>query len=140
VEAQLLAVWIMERILVCLAVGEGADSDRIRRALEQSGRWELRDVKASECYEDFAPCCPEVVVMDDEAFDRMPLPLDHPERVVLLAHRGRSQLQRAWEAGIISVVWETDPTETIFLAIQAAALRCRPSRVRDISPKTNRPN
>jgi hypothetical protein len=114
----------MDRILVCLAIEDTPFASRIRLALEQAGKWDLctatKDAKG-----EIPLSCPEVVVIDDDTFDRMPLPLNRPERVVLVARKNHSQLDRVWEAGIISVVWETDRIETIFLAIQAAALRCR---------------
>lgn len=115
----------MDRILVCLAIDDTPFASRIRQAIEQAGQWDLCAANTKDASGENPLSCPEVVVIDDDTFDRMPLPLNRPERVVLVARKSRSQLERVWEAGIISVVWETDRMETIFLAIQAAALRCR---------------
>jgi hypothetical protein len=115
----------MDRILVCLAIDNSPFASRIRQALEQAGQWDLCSATTKGANGEIPLSCPEVVVIDHDTFDRMPLPLNRPERVVLVARKSHSQLDRVWEAGIISVVWETDRIETIFLAIQAAALRCR---------------
>lgn len=112
----------MDRILVSVSTRDRLLAQRIHRALEQNREWNLCESPvAGGSY-----CSSEVVVIDQDTFERLPLPLDHPERVVLIARKDRVQLERAWEAGIISVVWDTDRIETVFLAIQAAALRCHP--------------
>ena len=64
------------------------------------------------------------MVLDEEAFERLPLPLSNPERVVLITRREAQDpqlLAQAWEAGIVSVVSEEDPLSTVLLAIMAAA-------------------
>lgn len=130
----------MDKILVCLVMKDGPSSNRIREALEQAGPWAVCDAPTAGPGDDSKLCCPEVVVIDQTMFERLPLPLDRPERVVLLARKDRAQLERAWQSGIISVVWETDPTETIFLAIQAAALRCLKSVAPEIKTAFHRLN
>ncbi len=68
-----------------------------------------------------SPNC--VLVLDESAFERLPLPLANPEQVVLITHRDTHEVMpRAWEAGIVSVVSASDP-DTVLLAIMAAALR-----------------
>ena len=66
------------------------------------------------------------MVLDEQAFARLPLPLSNPERVVLIT-RNEPQapqfLAQAWDAGIVSVVSAEDPLSTVLLAIMAAALR-----------------
>jgi len=64
-----------------------------------------------------------VLVLDESAFDKLPLPLSHPERIVLITGRNSQNLAQAWEAGIVSVVSVEDPMNTVLLAIMAAALR-----------------
>ena len=56
-------------------------------------------------------------------FNRLPLPLAHPERVVLITRKDPQHLSRAWDAGIVSVVSVDDAPSTVLLAIMAAALR-----------------
>jgi hypothetical protein len=64
-----------------------------------------------------------VLVLDESAFARLPLPLSNPERVVLITRKDPQLLAQAWEAGIVSVVSDEDPISTVLLAIMAAALR-----------------
>jgi hypothetical protein len=63
------------------------------------------------------------LVLDESAFDKLPLPFLHPERIVLITGRNRRDLAEAWEAGIVSVISIDDPINTVLLAIMAAALR-----------------
>ena len=69
-----------------------------------------------------------VVVLDAGHLTRLPLPLQRPERVVLIASKEPAQLTRAWEAGVNSVVYEKDPLSTAVLAIMSARLRCGKQR------------
>ncbi|MFB3826987.1 MAG: hypothetical protein ACE15B_09465 [Bryobacteraceae bacterium] len=64
-----------------------------------------------------------VLVLDEDALDRLPLPLIAPERVVLISDKNPQHLSRAWDAGIVSLVTFQDPPATVLLAIMAAALR-----------------
>lgn len=70
-----------------------------------------------------------VIVADAEALDQMPFPLPNPERVVLITRNEPEQLRRAWEAGIVSVVFENEPVSTAMLAILAAQFRARQAAV-----------
>lgn len=64
-----------------------------------------------------------VLVVDAAHLDRLPRPLPHPEKVVLVTGNAPEQLTRAWEAGILSVVFEHDPLSMALLAILAARYR-----------------
>jgi hypothetical protein len=64
-----------------------------------------------------------VVVLDSDALDRLASKIGNPERLVLITRNDPQLLSRAWEAGIISVVFENDPIKTALLAIMAARLR-----------------
>jgi hypothetical protein len=64
-----------------------------------------------------------VLVIDEESFSRLRVPLPFPERVVLITRKDPETLSTAWDAGIVSVVSADDPPSTILLAIMAAALR-----------------
>ena len=67
-----------------------------------------------------------VLVVDAAHLDRLLHPLPRPEKVVLVTGNAPEQLTRAWEAGIVSVVFERDPLSTALLAILAARHRaCR---------------
>ena len=50
-------------------------------------------------------------------------PPAHPEQFVLVASHEESSLNRAWEAGLRSVVYTDDPIQTTLLAVMAAELR-----------------
>lgn len=104
---------------VQLSIADGQYASTVREALSRSCAWHIEAVEQP----DFS--CHGVMVLDEEAFGRLPLPLSNPERVVLIAHKEPQapQLAQAWEAGILSVVSEEDPLSTVLLAIMAAALR-----------------
>lgn len=104
---------------VQLSIADGQYAAAVREALARSCAWQVEAVE-----------CPDVsrhgvMVLDEQAFARLPLPLSNPERVVLIAHKEPQapQLAQAWEAGIVSVVSEEDSINTVLLAIMAAALR-----------------
>jgi hypothetical protein len=63
------------------------------------------------------------LVVDETALRRLPLPLAHPERVVLISRQDPQLLAEAWDAGIVSVASLEDSLPTVLLAIMAAALR-----------------
>jgi hypothetical protein len=70
---------------------------------------------------------PAVLVLDGAHLEHLSHPLAHPERVVLIAKNAPEQLTRAWEAGIVSVVFDHDPLSMAMLAILAARYRaCKP--------------
>lgn len=64
-----------------------------------------------------------VLVLDPDHLDRLAGPIQHPERLVLIARNEPRSLSRAWDAGVTSVVYDKDPLATAVLAIMAARLR-----------------
>ena len=64
-----------------------------------------------------------LIVLDGQALDHLPDGLPHPERVVLIVAHDPEQLHRAWNAGIVSVIYLDDPLSTAMLAIMAARVR-----------------
>jgi len=68
---------------------------------------------------------PGVVVLDSLALKCLPRGYPNPERIVLITQNEPQLLARAWEAGIVSVVFENDPLNTAILAIMAARLRLK---------------
>ena len=113
---------------VQFALGDAAYSAALREALVRSGPWHVVRV------EDPDPGQMCVVVMDEDAFNRLPLPLSHPERVVLITHKDPQHLSRAWDAGIVSVVSVDDAPNTVQLAIMAAALRVPKAQAAPAAP------
>jgi hypothetical protein len=102
---------------VQLSITDGVYAATVREALCRSCAWHVESVDRPD------PTQQCVLVLDEQAFARLPLPLSNPERVVLITHKDPQLLAQAWEAGIVSVVSERDPISTVQLAIMAAALR-----------------
>jgi hypothetical protein len=102
---------------VQLSIADCAYAAAIREALSRSCAWHVEAVDRPD------PSQQCVLVLDEAAFARLPLPLSNPQRVVLITRKDPQLLAQAWEAGIVSVVSQEDPTSTVMLAIMAAALR-----------------
>ena len=102
---------------VQLSIADTVYRDAVRDALSHSGPWRVEVLTRP----DLAQRC--VIVMDEAAFESLPLPVTGPERVVLVTRRDPQLLANAWDAGIVSVVSAEDPINTVLLAIMAAALR-----------------
>lgn len=102
---------------VQLSISDGRFQGTVREALVRNCAWHI------ECVERPDPSQRCVLVLDEAAFARLPLPLANPERVVLITRKDPQLLAEAWDAGIVSVVSEDDAPSTVLLAIMAAALR-----------------
>jgi hypothetical protein len=103
---------------VQLALSDGAYATAVREALARSCAWHVEPVDRPD------PSRNCVLVLDEQTFDRLPLPLTNPERVVLITRKdSHEMMSQAWEAGIVSVISADDPISTVLLAIMAAALR-----------------
>lgn len=102
---------------VQLSIADGRYAASVREALSRSCAWHVESVG---CPDATQQC---VLVLDEFAFAKLPLPLSNPERIVLIARKNPRVLAEAWEAGIVSVISADDPISTVLLAIMAAALR-----------------
>jgi len=102
---------------VQLAIANGAYAASVREALSRSCAWHVEAVERPD------PSQHCVMVLDQSALERLPLPLSNPERIVLISRKQPELLAEAWEAGIVSVVSDEDSINTVLLAIMAAALR-----------------
>jgi hypothetical protein len=102
---------------VQLAIADGMYAAALREALSRSCAWHVESVGRP----DPAQRC--VMVLDQSALERLPLPFSNPERIVLITRKDAQLMAEAWEAGIVSVVSEQDPISTVLLAIMAAGLR-----------------
>ena len=89
----------------------------LREALCHSGPWHVESVELPDL------TLPGVLVVDEAGFERLPLPLSHPERLVLISRQDPDLQARAWDAGIVSLVSPDDSLPTVLLAIMATALR-----------------
>lgn len=102
---------------VQLAITDGEYAASVHEALCHSCAWHVESVDRPD------PTQNCVLVLDQTALERLPLPLANPERIVLIVRKDPQLLAQAWEAGIVSVVSEADPINTVLLAIMAAGLR-----------------
>ena len=102
---------------VQLSIADGPYAAAVREALSRSCAWHVESVA---CPDATQQC---VLVLDEYAFAKLPLPLSNPERIVLIGRKNPRVLAEAWEAGIVSVISADDPINTVLLAIMAAALR-----------------
>ena len=102
---------------VQLSIGDGRYAAAVREAVARSCAWRVELVDQPDLSRN------GVLVLDEASFERLPLPLLNPERIVLIMRREPGLLAEAWDAGIVSVVSEGDPLNTVLLAIMAAALR-----------------
>jgi len=102
---------------VQLTIHDVPYASALRELLERTGGREVRCVSTPDPRQD------GVIVVDSAALGCLPLPLSHPERVVLITSNNPKYLAEAWNAGIRSVVFNEDPLSTAVLAIMAAELR-----------------
>jgi hypothetical protein len=102
---------------VQLSIGDGRYSAAVREAVAHSCAWRIESVERPDLSRN------SVLVVDEASFERLPLPLPNPERIVLISRKEPELLAEAWDAGIVSVVSEGDSINTVLLAIMAAALR-----------------
>src|SRR5690348_13225896 len=102
---------------VQLAIADAVYATALRDALAHSGPWHVEIVERPD------PAAPCVLVLDELNFERLSLPLDHPQRVVLISRQDPQLLARAWDAGIVSVASLEDSLPTVLLAVMAASLR-----------------
>jgi hypothetical protein len=102
---------------VQLAITDAPYASALRDLLERGGQRSVRPVEVPD------PRQEGVIVVDSDALDRLPFPVQNPERVVLITRNDPQHLSQAWNAGIRSVVFSADPLSTAVLAIMAAELR-----------------
>lgn len=114
-----------------LALGDPVYAAVLRDALTRSGPWNIVSVQMPD------PRQKGVLVLDENALDRLPLPLPNPERIVLVTHKDPQHLSAAWDAGIVSLVSVDDPPNTVMLAIMAAALRVQKAQAAAASGSLN---
>ena len=102
---------------VQLAFADAVYAAGLRDALSHSGPWHVKIVERPD------PAMPCILVLDELNFERLPLPVAWPERVVLISRQDPELLARAWDAGIVSVASLEDSLPTVLLGIMAASLR-----------------
>lgn len=102
---------------VQLAIADPVYAAALRDVLTRSGPWHVVSVRQPDLRQK------GVLVLDEEALERLAEPLSAPERAVLITRKDPQHLSRAWDAGIVSVVTADDSPGTVLLAIMAASLR-----------------
>jgi hypothetical protein len=112
----------METIQVAIANASYATA--LRELLARNAGWRILSVEAPD------PRIEGVIVVDSQSLDGLPRAMENPQRVVLITPNEAAHLAKAWEAGIVSVVFEDDPINTAILAIMAARLRVTKSASR----------
>jgi len=100
-----------------VAITDATYAASLRELLVRNGSWEV------VCVDRPDPGRGGVMVLDSDHLEMLPQPLPNPERVVLVARNDSSDMTRAWEAGVNSVITDKDPLNTAVLAIMAARLR-----------------
>jgi hypothetical protein len=100
-----------------IAIANASYSTALRDLLARNAGWRILSVEAPD------PRIEGVIVVDTQSLDRLPSVIENPQRVVLITPNEAPHLAKAWEAGIVSVVFEDDPMNTAILAIMAARLR-----------------
>jgi len=99
-----------------LAIANGTYATTLRELLARNAGWKALIVESPNTRAE------GVIVLDTRALESLPSGFPNPERVVLITQNEPQLLARAWEAGIVSVVFENDPMDTALLAIMAARL------------------
>jgi hypothetical protein len=100
-----------------LAIRDVPYATALKEALLRNGPFQVRCVEMPNAAQE------GVIVLDAATLEAMELPIANPERVVLITHNDPEQLSQAWDAGILSVVFEKDSVNTAMLAIMSARLR-----------------
>ncbi len=100
-----------------IALSDAGFGQALRNQLASS------DVAAARCVE-----CPDtsrggIIVLDFEHLEMLPQPIEGAERVVLIASDGPEDLDKAWSAGVQSVVSQAESMDTMVLAVLAACLQ-----------------
>lgn len=107
-----------------LALSDTAKAEALRSVLARSAKAPV------VCVDQPDPALACAVVVDPEHLARLPVPLAHPERIVMVAPGDEELLQAAWDLGVNSVVNEQDSVNTVVLAILAVCLHAGPAKER----------
>lgn len=100
-----------------LVLSDASYARRLKQLLADNGNWPVT-IKEAPSFGKGG-----VVVLDDKVLSGLASPPDFPDRVVLITHNEPSILSHAWDLGIRSVVYESDTSSTLLLAIMSAWLR-----------------
>ncbi|MGQ9634414.1 MAG: hypothetical protein ACUVXB_09225 [Bryobacteraceae bacterium] len=117
--------------IVQLAISNKAYATTLRDLLARNPGWRILMVDTPDLRME------GIIVVDSEALDRLATTIAKPERIVLITQKDAPHLAKAWEAGIVSVVYDNEPVNTALLAVMAARLRVSKASRPDGSPKSS---
>ena len=103
--------------IIQLAITDSSFAAALRDQLVRNAGWKVLTVDVPDPGQD------GVMVLDARSLELMPARIPKPERVVLITPNDPQHLARAWDAGVVSVVFEHDSVSTAMLAIMAARLK-----------------
>jgi hypothetical protein len=102
---------------VQLVLSDGAYARKLKQLLVENGNWAV-SIKDTPSFHKYG-----VVVLDETILEALASAPEYPDRIVLVTNKEPDALSHAWNLGIRSVVYHTDPPSTTLLAIMAAYLR-----------------
>jgi hypothetical protein len=102
---------------VQLVLSDGAYAKKLKQLLAESGNWAV-SIKDAPSFHKHG-----VVVLDEKILAAMACAPEYADRIVLITNNDPDALSHAWNLGIRSVVFHSDPPGTTLLAIMAAYLR-----------------
>jgi phosphoglycolate phosphatase-like HAD superfamily hydrolase len=110
---------------VQVALTDAVYREALEAALARAGVVEVQRVSRPD------PHRPQVLVVDRDHLEMLRWPIEHPGRVVLIVGDQAEDLSSAWEAGVRSVVGQSDALNTAVLAILGAMLNLPKPRYAD---------
>jgi hypothetical protein len=117
-----------------LVLSDTAYAKKLKQLLCDNGNWPVTIKEAPVFHKG------GVVVLDEKVLAGLASPPDYPDRVVLVTYNEPEILSHAWDLGIRSVVFHSDNSNTVLLAVMSAYLRLpkgpQTSHRRVISPNT----
>ncbi|MDZ4801323.1 MAG: hypothetical protein SGI92_24465 [Bryobacteraceae bacterium] len=100
-----------------LVLSDASYARKLKQLLADNGNWPV-SIKELPSFGKGG-----VVVLDDKVLSALASPPDFPDRVVLITRNEPAILSHAWDLGIRSVVYDSDTSSTLLLAIMSAWLR-----------------
>ena len=106
---------------VQVAISNPQYSSLLQRSLRDSGLWNVVQIERPD------PKLGGVVVLDEAVLESLPVTPVEAERIVLITRKEVGHLSKAWEVGVRTVIFDSDPIDTALLAIMGASLRASKS-------------
>ena len=110
--AQVVQIWLQDTVY----------AEQLCKSLSSDPTFEGCRIQYGECIPTAEAIADQVRVVDLSNLARLPQPLANPAKTVVIAS-GAVDLEQVWEAGIVSVLQNSESLEYVKLAILAALLR-----------------